>query len=1059
MGEIKDKALGELIGSLKNGKRFALFVGAGISVNSGIPSSSGVIQYLRTRYPEKFQMNHSYNYSEAFNIALPGKEHKADRRQLIEKLCAGKLFSEEHRLIAQLVEHRKFQIVLSTNFDHLTEIALTAYCSLQPKIYLFNADIVPRQYPGKFPKLLKLHGDFLFDDLANLDTEMKHRLNENMHEKIFNCLQNSGLIVLGYGGNDKTIMTMLEKAAQTPEGMKHGLWWVIHNEKERNNQKLIKLINKIHSQGKHAQIIGPTDAVNFLKTLCFSLNLDFPKPIPFGINPKRKNAVGAYRLRFGKTRQLPPIASPGKLGNELLKVLNELENALKTPGILWLVGPPRSGKTLLVRKLFDKIGPEKLFYFSHRFSENPIHSNFDLELEEFTNSLDVSTVKRWEFEDIVASLFKRDAILVFDDLFPKSFEMRKRILKKFIDIIGIQAKVGCGNIILVSSSEPSDEALIEIHHGMLEKTMNKEAPFCMKYGQVITCDPITSRLVSLNNKDLKSYPSRNMISFWPQGYNILPKIFGIHSIKIPSTPDLDRADQSFKDSLKDIYKKSKPEIKQVLRIMSLLRLAEYPSVLEQCTQIHNIDVILEKLVENGLAEKQRAKYMLRDSVQAYLYKLVPKIEDEEIRLAETFENLSREPLESYFNSFSHLIEAENLYYGVVGNFVKAAKIGIAVANKEIESRDFEIAFSDLLDFLQLEANGEQVISKLKPEEQIGLLIAFRKAGQGVFNNGDLIDKIKAESAMFYTKSIVNKTIKNLPRAMQNLFKGQIACESGKFNDGIKYLLRAEKTLSKKGASQTLANVQNILMKAFIQKNAKESPGNRKNIEQVHKWARAELKTYLSLNDQKRIAFAIDNVATSLLDQGKYKEALDKMEKVRDTIVEQDGFTRDKGVIYGNMFLAYLYLYKKEALSSNSKKAKEYLKKAEGYFSESNINFAYVPDLESLAKNLVYLFKLILEKKSLRIKGKLPSPPILYQWIYTVWNWSPYKLFYLMQESTILWNNYNLKYKHFSYTVSSLKYFFELTNFLFYDYRDEEEAIFMVLYYLTLPSSTKHWKAR
>jgi len=1012
MGKIKDKALGELIGSLKNKKRFVLFVGAGISVNSGIPSSSGIIQYLRTRYSKKFQTNHNYNYSEAFNIALPGKKHKADRRRLIEKLCAGKLFSEEHRLIAQLVEHGKFQVVLSTNFDHLTETALMVYCSLQPKIYLFNTDIEPQQYPGKFPKLLKLHGDFLFDDLANLDTEMRHRLNENMHEKLFNYLQNSGLIVLGYGGNDNTIMTMLEEAAQTPEGMNHGLWWVIHNEKECNNQKLIKLINKTHSQGKHAKIIGPTDAVNFLKTLCFSLNLDSPKPIPFGINPKRKNAIGAYRSQFGKARQLPPSAGSGKLSNELLKILNELENALKTPGVLWLVGPPRSGKTLLIRKLFDRIGPEKLFYFNHRFSENPIHGNFDLELEEFANSLDVSTVKRWKFEDVVANLFKRDAILVFDDLFPKSFGMRKRILKKFIDIIGIQTKVGCGNIILVSSSEPPDEALIEIHHGMLEKIMDKKESFRKEYGQVTTCAPPPPRLISLDNKDLKSYFSRNMTSFWPQGYHILPKNFGIHSIRISSIPKLDRTEQSFKDSLKDIYEKSETEIKQVLGIMSLLRLAEYPSVLEQCTQIPDIDVILEKLVKNGLAEKQGPKYMLRDSVQAYLCKLDPKIEKKRMMLAETFENLSREPLESYFNSFSHLIEAENLY-GVAGNFVKAAKVGITVANKEIESRDFDIAFSDLLDFLQLEANGEQVISKLKPEEQIGLLIAFFKAGQGVFNNGDLIDKIKAESAIFYTESIVNKTIKNLPRAMQNLFKGQIACESGEFNDGIKYLLRAEKILSKKGASQTLANVQNILMMAFI-KNAKESPGNHQNIEQAHEWARTELKTSLSLNDQKRIAFAVDNVATSLLDQGKYKEGLDKMEKVRDIIVEQDGFTRDKGVIYGNMFLAYLYLYKKEALSNNSKKAKEYLKKAEGYFFESNLNFTCVPDLE----------------KSLCIKGILPSPFSLYQWIYNVWNWSPYRLFNLMQESTILWNNYNLKYKHFSYTVSSLKYFLELTNFLF-----------------------------
>ena len=68
----------KLINSLKHNKEFALLVGADISINAGIPSGTQIIKILREKYPKKFREKgiESYNYSEAFNIALPGEKNQ-----------------------------------------------------------------------------------------------------------------------------------------------------------------------------------------------------------------------------------------------------------------------------------------------------------------------------------------------------------------------------------------------------------------------------------------------------------------------------------------------------------------------------------------------------------------------------------------------------------------------------------------------------------------------------------------------------------------------------------------------------------------------------------------------------------------------------------------------------------------------------------------------------------------------------------------------------------------------------------------------------------------------
>ena len=120
------------------------------------------------------------------------------------------------------------------------------------------------------------------------------------------------------------------------------------------------------ANGKLVKIVGPTDAVTFFTTICNSLSLPLPESIPFGIKPKR-SLITSYIQRFGRSRQLPPLDVPHSLDSDREAVLKKLRKAAKTTGLIWLFGPPESGKSTLISKLASELDSKRVFYFSPRF--------------------------------------------------------------------------------------------------------------------------------------------------------------------------------------------------------------------------------------------------------------------------------------------------------------------------------------------------------------------------------------------------------------------------------------------------------------------------------------------------------------------------------------------------------------------------------------------------------------------------------------------------------------------------------------------------------------------
>src|SRR6185503_9020862 len=147
--------------------------------------------------------------------------------------------------------------------------------------------------------------------------------------------------------------------------------------------------------------------------------LPLPESIPFGIKPKR-SLITSYIQRFGRSRQLPPLDVPHSLDSDREAVLKKLRKAAKTTGLIWLFGPPESGKSTLISKLASELDSKRVFYFSPRFALRPASLSLRLDLEGFAGGFGIPILS---YDEMLRSLFKKNVVLVFDDLRSDRSEM------------------------------------------------------------------------------------------------------------------------------------------------------------------------------------------------------------------------------------------------------------------------------------------------------------------------------------------------------------------------------------------------------------------------------------------------------------------------------------------------------------------------------------------------------------------------------------------------------------------------------------------------------------
>lgn len=254
---------------------FDLFLGAGASITSGIPSSSDLVWHfkreilsssgkingrkfqdlkveankriLQSHFDERGESNIVNPYSHYFNECYPDP---IVRKEFLTELVRDKKPSIGFLCLAALVEQLKFNVVWTTNFDDLIEKAINGlnYKSCQI-VSPENASSV-QSYKTDIPTVVKLHGDFRYDPLQNTNEELQ-KLEISLHTFFVEASAKRGLLVVGYSGNDESVMTSLEKALEQSNAFPKGLIWCIPKG-IAPSQRLTTLIDKANTQNKRS---------------------------------------------------------------------------------------------------------------------------------------------------------------------------------------------------------------------------------------------------------------------------------------------------------------------------------------------------------------------------------------------------------------------------------------------------------------------------------------------------------------------------------------------------------------------------------------------------------------------------------------------------------------------------------------------------------------------------------------------------------------------------------------------------------------------------------------
>ncbi|AYO21980.1 hypothetical protein D0856_18470 [Vibrio owensii] len=220
---------------------FTLFLGAGASVTSGVKHAGALIEEWRQTYsdmysPKELKKANWYDspteYSELFESLY---DQPSQRREFIESCVKDAVPSWGYIYLANLLKKNIFNTVFTTNFDDLINEACYSFSTdLKPLVSAHDSSISSVRLTSPRPKIIKLHGDFLFDNIKNTVRELES-LEDNMRSKFRQYASEFGMIVIGYSGNDRSIMETLNTLLRYDSNFPHGIYWCIRKGTDLNS--------------------------------------------------------------------------------------------------------------------------------------------------------------------------------------------------------------------------------------------------------------------------------------------------------------------------------------------------------------------------------------------------------------------------------------------------------------------------------------------------------------------------------------------------------------------------------------------------------------------------------------------------------------------------------------------------------------------------------------------------------------------------------------------------------------------------------------------------------
>lgn len=256
MQDIPRASIRELAHKIKiyGAPRFTFFLGAGASKQSGILTAGEMIRHFKEqiilqRGPEdlKTEEEKAKWLSEQDWYQAEGSEYckcfesfepkESGRQRYIERIIEEHAPSFGYVVLANLMAQGLINTIITTNFDDLVYSACTTFTGIRPIVYAYGVMASEMRFTAQRPKILKLHGDYLYSALKNTGKELAAQ-DPNMLSQLRQVLSEYGLIVVGYGGGDKSVMQALSEISD-----KQDLYWCVRRG-EKPNENVEQLLRE-----------------------------------------------------------------------------------------------------------------------------------------------------------------------------------------------------------------------------------------------------------------------------------------------------------------------------------------------------------------------------------------------------------------------------------------------------------------------------------------------------------------------------------------------------------------------------------------------------------------------------------------------------------------------------------------------------------------------------------------------------------------------------------------------------------------------------------------------
>lgn len=257
---IKETSAGQLMRSILTRVRgvasFALLLGSGASATSHVKTAQEMIDEWRwerykgsgseVSFEDWLSQQEWYNSDDEYATLFSFMYKTASlRRDYIENCLRDAYPTWGYAYLTNLLKHNIFNVVFTTNFDDLINEACFLHSDVRPVVCAHDSAVSKIRITAARPKIIKLHGDFLFDSIKTTRKELES-LEDNMQRKFMHFAQEYGLVVVGYSGRDESVMSILDSLIRkNEEYFTRGLYWCEREEgEEERSRRLSSLLQK-----------------------------------------------------------------------------------------------------------------------------------------------------------------------------------------------------------------------------------------------------------------------------------------------------------------------------------------------------------------------------------------------------------------------------------------------------------------------------------------------------------------------------------------------------------------------------------------------------------------------------------------------------------------------------------------------------------------------------------------------------------------------------------------------------------------------------------------------